>query len=133
MSIQFLIIAGTVTCLSLAIHFALAWMAGRGHVAIRIALRVAAVLFTSLSVFCGLAVIFFGSRSYNRYYDQLFVLYEILLSPTEDTISFGILIDSILFTISFVLAIPIGRIIERLFRHILPPRDTIPNVASTFE
>jgi len=120
--------------LNLVLHFTLTWMAGRGRIAVRIFLRVAAVLFMTLSIFAELITILViadNAISFKLY--VLWPLYEYYFSPTEDTISLSLPIDLALLAVSFVLAFPASWIIKRLYRLILPRRDEIPEVANYFE
>lgn len=134
MPVRSWIILGVVMSLNLVLHFTLTWMAGRGRIAVRIFLRVAAVLFMTLSIFAELITILViadNAISFKLY--VLWPLYEYYFSPTEDTISLSLPIDLALLAVSFVLAFPASWIIKRLYRLILPRRDEIPEVANYFE
>jgi len=131
MLIRVWIIIGVFASISLALHFVLAWMTGRGHIAVRILLRVVAALFMTLCAFAGLALAVVGGHG--SALPKFGRLAKYYFPSIENTIDIGALNDLSLIAIIFFLAFPLGWIIERAFRRILPRRESAPEIASYFE
>jgi len=104
------IVFATGTALGLALTFAIAWMAGRGNIVTRMLLRMGAAFFLMVPVY---SVLGETTREWFMPYNNGWATFE----PWADS-----LIGTFI-AISFVLAVVVSFIIERLFRLMLPQRN----------